>query len=95
MKTSIHDVKTARPEIKASEDGRGWLSFYLKRQGWLHDEKLETVEVTMFSEDVKTLVADLSEALREELAQIAEDEAKRAEGEMVTRVSEDTKAAEA
>ncbi len=53
------------------------MSFYLKREGWFDNQALETVEVTMFSEDIAQLACDLSEALREGIAQMNDDIAEK------------------
>jgi hypothetical protein len=73
MKTNIHDVVSVNPQIQVSKDGMGWLSLDLQRVGWFEGNKLETVGVTMFTDDIKTLISDLSESLREGLAQLEEE----------------------
>lgn len=67
--TNIHDVHEIVPEVHHSSDGRGWITLKLKRKHWLNGEDLEVDEVTMFTEDIAKLSSDLSEMLRESIAQ--------------------------
>ena len=67
--TNIHDVHEIVPEVHHSSDGRGWLTLRVKRKGWYSGEDMEEVEVTMFTEDIAKLSCDLSEQLRESIAQ--------------------------
>jgi len=66
---SIHDVHEVVPEVHHSSDGRGWITFKAKRKHWQSGEDMEDVEVTMFTEDIAKLSCDLSEQLRESIAQ--------------------------
>jgi len=77
MKTNIHDAVEICPEIRVTNDGRGWLSFYIRREGWFDSEKMETVEVTIFTDDIAKLSCDLSEALREGISQMNDDMAEK------------------
>ena len=67
--TNIHDVHEIVPEVHHSSDGRGWLTLRIKRKQWDNGEDLEEAEVTMFTEDIAKLSCDLSEQLRESIAQ--------------------------
>lgn len=67
--TNIHDVHKIVPEVHRSSDVRGWLTLRIKRKQWDNGEDLEEVEVTMFTEDIVKLSCDLSEQLRESIAQ--------------------------
>jgi hypothetical protein len=67
--TNIHDVHEVVPEVHHSIDGRGWITLKIKRKHWRSEEDMEEVEVTMFTEDIAKLSCDLSEQLRESIAQ--------------------------
>jgi hypothetical protein len=67
--TNIHDVHEIVPEVHHSSDGRGWLTLRVKRKNWYDGMDREEVEVTMFTEDIAKLSCDLSEQLRESIAQ--------------------------
>ena len=67
--TNIHDVHEIVPEVHHSSDGRGWITLRIKRKQWDNGEDLEEAEVTMFTEDIAKLSCDLSEQLRESIAQ--------------------------
>lgn len=67
--TNTHDVHKIVPEVHHSSDGRGWITFRLKRKHWASGDHLEGSEVTMFTEDIAKLTSDLSEMLRESIAQ--------------------------
>ncbi len=53
------------------------MSFYIKREGWFDSEKMETVEVTIFTDDIAKLSCDLSEALREGIPQMNDEIAEK------------------
>jgi hypothetical protein len=69
---NIHNSDSITPEVHRGEDGRGWLTLRVKRKGWYSGNDMEEVEVTMFSEDISKLSCDLSEQLRESIAQSLE-----------------------
>ena len=66
---NIHDVHEIVPEVHHSSDGRGWITFKIKRKNFFNGEDMEEPEVTMFTEDIAKLSCDLSEQLRESIAQ--------------------------
>lgn len=66
---NIHDVYEIVPEVHHSSDDRGWITLKLKRKHWQDGVDLEVDEVTMFTEDIAKLSCDLSEQLRESIAQ--------------------------
>jgi len=66
---SIHDVHEVLPEVHHSSDGRGWITLRAKRRNFFNGDDMEDVEVTMFTEDIAKLSCDLSEQLRESIAQ--------------------------
>jgi len=70
--TNIHNSDSITPEVHHSNDGRGWITFRVKRKGWYSGDDMEEVEVTMFTEDISNLSCDLSEQLRESIAQSLE-----------------------
>ena len=65
---NIHDSNEIIPEINVSDEGRGWITFRVKRKSWFDLSDMETFEVTMFTQDIAKLSSDLSEALREGIA---------------------------
>ena len=71
---SIHDNHTIVPEIHHSSNGRGWITLRAKRKtpsiGRFGSKELEDVEVTFFADDIAKLAADLSEELRENIAEM-------------------------
>jgi len=69
---NIHNSDSIIPEVHCGEDGRGWITFRVKRKGWYSGNDMEEVEVTMFSEDISKLSCDISEQLRESIAQSLE-----------------------
>ena len=73
MITNIHEAKTINPDVHINADGeRGWITFKVKRESWYSKDPMEEVQVTFFTEDVVALAKDLSEALREGIAQMDE-----------------------
>ena len=70
--TNIHNSDSITPEVHHSNDGRGWITFRVRRKGWYSGDDMEEVEVTMFTEDIAKLSCDLSEQLRESIAQSLE-----------------------
>lgn len=78
--TNIHDCKTILPDVHINSEGeRGWISFKILRENWFNNEAMEEVQVAMFTEDVAMLAKDLSEALREGIAQMDETIKRREE----------------
>jgi hypothetical protein len=75
--TNIHNSDSIIPEVHHSNDGRGWITFKVKRKGWYDGKKMEEVEVTMFTEDIAKLACDLSEELREGISQMNDDMAEK------------------
>ncbi len=67
---NIHNSHTIHAEVHHSNEGRGWLTLKVKRRNWYDMEKMEEIEVTMFTEDISRLACDLSEELREGLAEM-------------------------
>ena len=74
---NIHDSNEIIPEINVSDEGRGWITFRVKRKSWFDRHEMETVEMTMFTEDIAKLSSDLSEALREGISQMTDDLAEK------------------
>ena len=66
---NIHNSDSITPEVHHSNDGRGWITLRVKRKDWYSGNDMEEVEVTMFTEDIAKLSCDLSEQLRESIAQ--------------------------
>ena len=67
---NIHDTAEIIPEVHHSSNGRGWITFKAKRKHWDSETEMEDIEVTMFTEDIAMLASDLSEELREGLAEM-------------------------
>ena len=76
MITNIHEANTIKPEIHHSQDGRGWLTFKIKRTHWSTGDDMEEVQVNLFTEDIKKLSFTLSEAILVELCGLEKDLAK-------------------
>ena len=66
--TNIHNSDEIIPDVHHSNDGRGWITFTVKRKNWYDGKEMEAVEVTMFTEDIAKVTSDLSEQLRESIA---------------------------
>ena len=75
--TNIHNSHSVTPEVHHSNDGRGWITFKIKRKNWYDGKDMEEVEVTMFTEDIARLACDLSEELREGISQMNDDLAEK------------------
>ena len=70
---NIHNSDSITPEVHCyDEEGRGSLVLTVKRKGWYSGEGMEDVTVTIFTEDIAKLSSDLSEQLREGIAQSLE-----------------------
>ena len=71
---TIHDNHTIVPEIHHSSNGRGWIKLRAKREmpaiGRFRSKELEDIEVTFFADDIAKLASDLSEELRENIAEM-------------------------
>ena len=71
---SIHDNHTIVPEVHHSSNGRGWITLRAKRRApsfrSLEGKDLEDIEVTFFADDIAKLASDLSEELRENIAEM-------------------------
>ena len=67
--TNIHNCEFITPEVHINDKGKGgWITLTVHRRAWDDGKRMEGADITLFSEDVRTMAADLSEMLREWLA---------------------------
>jgi len=45
--TNIHNSDEIIPDVHHSNDGRGWITFTVKRKNWYDGKEMEAVEVTI------------------------------------------------